>query len=389
MRPDVLSIVKLAIICNQHDIFDKSLQLLSEKWTTFYENPLLSVRDREGHPLIMTCEAFNREGNHKRLLQKENQNLKKDHSTKNESNFVYRYGLLTKYTKSGLQIKHTMKQLPDIRELINTPFHATTEKYMCEGLTPLQSYVSIHSTYQSWEFVLSMEVVRTLLELGADTDTVCPKDRKIQNEAIRITITLQAGQTLILHLCIINEDRYNKQEWKKILELLLYENVSLDMNKTVVGFGINHYKDQVLYASRMQASTTSEIVEMESGTYIMDAKLHESALYFAVPLLIEAGFDYTRADIEDAIVPSDKPDEALPGGIGSEGPFPLERNHVLEYLKQCLNGPRPLMCLCRTVLRKQFPRRQTHRYVSSVNIPNKVKDYLLLRPLLHRLPDDI
>ena len=393
---DVPSIVKLAVIYNQHDIFDKSLHLLSEELTNFNENPLLSVCDRECHPLIMTCEAFNWGCNHNRVLQKDSQNIKEDHSTKHKSNFVYLYGLLTQYTNSGLQIKHAMKQLPDIRELINTPFHGTTEKYMCEGLTPLQSYVSMHSTYQSPKFMLSMDVVRTLLELGADTDTVCTKDLKIQNEAIRSTITLQAGQTLILHLCIINEDPYNKQEWRKILELLLYENVSLDMNKTVVGFGLNHYKDQVLHASRMQASTTSEIVypnEMESGTYIMDAKLHESALYFAVPLLIEAGFDYTRADIEDAIhlpiVPSDESDEALPGGIGSEGPLPLERNQVLEYLKQCLNGPRPLMCLCRNVLRKKIPRREIHRYVSSVTIPKKVQDYLLLRPLLQTLPDDM
>ena len=357
---DVPSIVKLAVIYNQHDIFDKSLHLLSEEWTNFNENPLLSVCDREGHPLIMTREAFNWGCNHNRVLQKDSQNLKEDHSTKHKSNFVYLYGLLTQYTNSGLQIKHAMKQLPDIRELINTPFHGTTEKYMCEGLTPLQSYVSIHSSYQSPEFMLSMDVVRTLLELGADTDTVCTKDLKIQNEAIRSTIILQAGQTLILHLCIINEDRYNKQEWRKNLELLLYENVSLDMNKTVVGFGLNHYKDQVLYASRMQTRTTSEIVEMESGTYIMDVKLHESALDFTVPLLIEAGFDYTRADIEDAIhlpiVPSNESDdeqvETHRHGIGSGGPFPLEKILVLEYPEQCLNRPRPLACLCRNVLRK-------------------------------------
>ena len=397
---DVPSILKLAVMYNQRDMFDKSLQLLSQRWTSSYGNPLPIVRDRECDPLIMVCEAFNWEDNHKRVLQKESQNLKEDRSTKNKSIFVYLYGLLTQYISSGLQIKHAMEQLPDIRKLINAPFDVAYNKYkyVCEGLTPLQSYVSRDSSYNylSRHTMVSMEVVRTLLELGADTDTVFPLDLVVFNFSIAGPVTLPGGQSLILHLCIINED--DDQKWRHFLELLLYENVSMEMNKTVVGFGLKYYKDQILHNIRKRIGTTSKRnfkAGMLTRTYIMDAKLHESALDFAVPLLIEAGFDYSHADIKDAINlpidPSsdDEQVETQRHGIGSGGPFPLEKILVLEYLQKCLDGPRPLTCLCRTVLRKHFPRRQIHRYVSSVIMSKKVKDYLLLRPLLQRLPDDI
>ena len=51
---DVPPIVKLAVMYNQQYIFDKS----SEGWTSSDGNPLLTVRNVEGHPLIMVCEAF-------------------------------------------------------------------------------------------------------------------------------------------------------------------------------------------------------------------------------------------------------------------------------------------------------------------------------------------
>ena len=389
---DVPSIVKLAVMYNQQDIFDKSLQLLSEGWTSLGGNALLTVGNV--HSLIMVCEAFKWGNNHKLFSQKELKNLKE---AKTVSNFVYLYHLLTHYTSSGLQIKHAMKQLPNISVLINTPFDATPMKYLAwEGLTPLQSYIS-----RPGHLSMEIHVVQTLIELGADIDTVFPQDLVVYNKSVGNEVLLKGGQPLVLHLCIMNEkDTYNKQEWRKILELLLYENVSLDMNKTVVGFGLKHYKDQILYKLRMQVGTTNTMKKtekIESGIYIMDAELHESALDFAVPLLMEAGFDYARAYIEEAInlpiVPScDTEDELLEGqnrGIGSGGPLPLEKNHVLEYLGQCLSGPRPLMCLCRNVLRKHFPRRQIHRYVYSVKIPQTIKNYLLLKPLLPTLSDDI
>ena len=424
---DVPSIVKLAVMYNQRGIYDKSLHLLSEGRTSLDGNPLLSVRNADGHPLIMVCEAFNwgpnlkriiqkeiktlKEtcpinkdfnwgNNNKRLLQKKIETLKETCSIKNVSNFVYLYGLFTHYSSSGLQIKQALEQLPDICEFINTPFDANSMEYATsKGLTPLQAYISSYTCT-----MVSMEKVRTLIDLGADIDTVYPKDLTVFSTSIKRCVKLKERQSLTLHLCIMNEgDSINRLEWRKILELLLYENVSLDMNKTAVGFGLKHYKEQVLYESRMQGSTSctrrmnhSEEI-FEPGAYIMDAELHESALDFMVPLLIEAGFHYTRADIEDAmhfpIVPSNESKDEHYGvercGVGSGGCLPLEKKHVLEYLVQCLSGPRPLMCLCRNVLRKHFPRRQIHRYVSSGIIPKKVKDYLLLKPLLKTLPDDM
>ena len=95
---DVVSIVKLAVLYDQRGLFDKSLQLVLMEWLSVDRNPLLTVRNAGTHALIMVCEAFSRDDNHKRILQWERQNLKEDRSTKNATNFVYLYGLLTTYT---------------------------------------------------------------------------------------------------------------------------------------------------------------------------------------------------------------------------------------------------------------------------------------------------
>ena len=385
MLEDVPSITKLAVIYNQRDIFEKSLQLLSEGWDSLYGNPLLTVRNADGHPLITVCRAFKWKTFHKPLLQKEVQNLSKTHSTTKVSNFVYLYGLLTQYTSSVVYIKHAMEQLPNICEIINNPFDKTSKEYATrEGLTPLQSYVSSHTMNES--------VVRTLIELGADIDQVYPKDLKVYSRSLNDMISLPGGQSLILYVCLLNENDGFKREWRKVLELLLYENVSLGRNKSVVAFGLNLYKNQVL--SDMQVGSRSRIYqseETESGTYLMDATIHESALDFTVPLLIEAGFHYTCADIDEVLRLSNDSEEEREGSqrrlIGTRNAFQLD-NYVLAYLEKCVSEPRPLKLRCRDALRNHFPRRQIHRFVSSVALPQTIIDFLLLTPILQTLPDD-
>ena len=284
-----------------------------------------------------------------------------------------------------MYVKHAMEQLPNICEIINNPFDKTSKEYATrEGLTPLQSYVSIHT--------VSKSVVRTLIELGADIDQVYPKDLKVYSRSLNDKISLPGGQSLILYVCSLNENDGFKREWRKVLELLLYENVSLGMNKEVVAFGLKLYKKQVL--SDMQGGSRSRIYqseETESGTYLMDATIHESALDFTVPLLIEAGFHYTCADIDEVLRLSNDSEEEREGSkrrlIETRNAFQLD-NYVLAYFEKCVTQPRPLKLRCRDVLRNFFPRGQIHRFVSSVALPQTMIDFLLLTPILKTQPDD-
>ena len=384
MFKEVPIIVELAVIYSQSDIFEKSLQLLSEDRTTLDGNPLLTVCSANGQPLIRVCEAFKRQNFYKPLLQNEVQHFNRTHPTSNVSNFAYLYDLLTRFQFSGKYIKHAMELLPNIGEIINVPLDTTSLGYVTsEGLTPLQSYVFE-------ELEVEPSVVRILIELGADIDKEYPQDKLLSSCPKNVAI-LSEGQSLPLCVCILEENTRDKLEWRSILELLLYENVSIGTNKSVVALGLKHYKNQVYTYSR--TGSIDLAAEIEPGKYFIDATLHESALDFAVPLLIEAGFHYTCADIDKALRLSnilEKVRERLQRSVTeTERPHPLEKNCVLAYLERCMSEPRTLKLRCRDVLRTYFPGRQIHRFVSSEDIPKTIKDYLLLKPILQTLPDDI
>ena len=292
MFKEVPIIVELAVIYSQRDIFEKSLQLLTEGSTTLDGNPLLTVCSADGQPLIRVCEAFKRRNFYKPLLQKEVQHFNRIHPTSNVSNFAYLYGLLTRFQFSGKYIKHAMELLPNIGEIINVPLDTTSLGYeTSEGLTPLQSYVFE-------ELEVEPSAVRILLELGADINKEYPQDKLLSSCPKNVAI-LSEGQSLPLCVCILKENTRDKLEWRSILELLLYENASIGMNKSVVALGLKHYKKQISTYSR--AGRIDRAEEIEPGKYFIDATLHESALDFAVPLLIEAGFHYTCADIDKAL----------------------------------------------------------------------------------------
>lgn len=390
MFEDVSIIAELAVIYNQRDIFEKSLQLLSEGGTTY----LLTKWCEIGHPVTGACKAFKRQDFYKSLLQKAGKNFNKTFSTSNVSNFLYLYSLLKRFNFLIENIKHALEQLPDIGEIINVPFDITscrdaTSVGVYKGLTPIQSYVFGHGRFTSIE----PSVVRLLIELGADIDKEYPQE-ELLSSSLRHMATLCEGQSLPLCVCILEENTRSKLEGRSFLELLLYENVSISVNKSVVALGLKHYKNEVLTDNLDCSIGRVDISEdIEPGSYLMDTNLHESALDFAVPLLIEAGFHYTCAEIDEAL--------RLSNDLGEEkerlqqrvremrSPHPLEKNYVQAYLQRCVSEPRSLKLGCRDVLRTYFPRRQIHRFLSKVDIPRKIKDFLLLKPILQTLPDDI
>ena len=113
------------------------------------------------------------------------------------------------------------------------------------------------------------------------------------------------------------------------------------------------------------------------GEYTMDANVRflfggeNFALNFILPLFIECGFPLKRS-LLDNILQDEKVSEKL---------HPAET----EYLKKSLECPRSLLLCCRDSLRRHFKNRQIHQYVSISDVPNTLKDFVLLKTVLPTL----
>ena len=296
--------------------------------------------------------------------------------------------LLVKYELSRDQVRIAMEQIPDLQNIIN--------KWNKGGLTLLQSF--IYDTKS-----IEVAVVRTLIELGANID-----------------MPLENGQSLLT--IVLKKIHRHRQGFREVLELLLYENISPAKNGSEVHTAIQLYNmndaetqdTSDLFSILYMGMRISGGVRMpqsdhflERGTYMKDATLHNDVFASTLPLLIEAGFKYSSSALRELVKSFEDcsaPDNSLtfsaesselihvrraPRALCSHKELSINHEHVEEYLERCSSEPRPLMLRCRDVLRTRFPGRQIHRYVSVMDIPERISDFLLLKSILRRLPLDI
>ena len=143
----------------------------------------------------------------------------------------------------------------------------------------------------------------------------------------------------------------------RTLELLIYENSSLRLNKSVVASAI---QNEIILKSYQDYHRNNE--------FSLYHDWMQDPLFFPAALLIECGFPVTRDVLLMAL------DYDL---------HPAE----LDYLRACLDGPRRLTHMCRDVIRMSFKGRSLHTFIETSKIPSKVKDFILIRWLLdHRMP---
>ena len=380
----VRTIAELAVIYNVRDIFNKSIQLLCDASLCPQE---WSRRDMKS--LFEICRVFQRNDFQQLFSANERQNL----CTKSISEtqlFDSLYRLLKKYTLSGNHIESVMKQIQGIQRIVNAPLGDNIG-----DLTPLQ--ISI-------ENLAHVSVVRTLVDLGADIDQMIHPKFNFDPTS-RCT-----GKTILMYILskdteiVMQTSGIFFYSFRGLLELLLYENVSLALNDSAVSLCLRRYRYRILdsnspFARQSVLGSDSDIIikeecpdrERYNGIHIMDSCVRESALFYTVPLLIEVGFKYTLADIEAVLFTEKeliKAKDELKQRV-EETNFPhcivriAPNAYVSEYLKQCLSTPRSLKLRCRDVLRSHYPRRQIHRLVSCVDIPVMIQDFLLLKPILN------
>ena len=410
---DVTSIGELAVIYNQSDLFVKSVYAFSE---TFRRSPGIQYTALEIHnTLVQVCVAFQRLEFQQYIdlhpvrsgstftadvfIVIKNKKIKMSDTSKLEC--LLR--LMANYKLSRDRVKTAMEQIPDLPNTINAQNK--------DGLTLLQSYICGTST-------VDMSVVRTLIDLGANIDIPLARTPHTYSS---LSMKNSDGQSLLAY--ILNNRLKYKTAFEEVVELFLYENISLAKNSSTVSIAVKVYKKEQepdhmlrygqmrhIAAARYEYDFYSSDEDMpqtyhsiQSGTYIMDATLRENIFNSVIPLLIEAGFKYDLSDIEDTIdlfkdlTSTNKSlsssEESIENSLVSMPHVKRKlcnpEDHAIVYLQRCLSEPRSLMLRCRDVLRNHFPRRQIHRYVSVMDIPNRIRDFLLLKPILQRLPLDI
>lgn len=197
--------------------------------------------------------------------------------------------------------------------------------------------------------ILSNNEVKFLLENGADVDSM--------------TV---AGNTPLL--CLLSKRNYipDVNKVRVTTELLLSENPSVSLNKSAVELAID-------FDEYLEKTTLRHIRDhIRDGELLLDNKKHSllgmeydvncSLTYFG-PLLIESEFPVTKTVLYKAL----------------EKSLPSAEN---EYFHLCLSSPRSLKLSCRDVIRNYFERRKLHSFVENTDIPNQVKDFILLKDIL-------
>ena len=230
-----------------------------------------------------------------------------------------------------------LKSVPNVSEYVNQP----DDKGNC---------LHAFNHFMVYEHRRRTTFLKHFLDLGAS-----------------VNVINKAGMTPLVHLMNIKAHRKYPHP-REAEELYIYQNPDTDVHTSVFSCAVK--SDQIFLKYKHDSIAGGFMVCWD---YLMDGKLHgmaghdedDFALNFMVPFLIEAGFEVSESEqmeIESAM-------DTL---------HPYEQ----EYLKHWLNNPRPLKQRCRDVLRRHFNGLEIHRYVKTVNIPQTVKDFILLKPLL-------
>ena len=184
--------------------------------------------------------------------------------------------------------------------------------------------------------------VKLILEMGADVD-----------------ILDSDGRTPLIYLLSKYHDASNFNKLRATIELILFENPSIELNKAVIKLAI---------AQDASLEKMKSYPRALPGEYKMDGKLRlrmscdeitSPFLNFLGPLFIECGFPVCR--------------RTLPGAF----------NEVLDveeynFIHNVLNTPRSLILQSRDALRNHFKGRKIHSYIQSLEMPKKLKEFILL-----------
>ena len=288
--------------------------------------------------------------------------------------------LIIDHPYSKDDIKDALKTLPNLSKAIKATvdvFLRSPRRRLRGGLftsMPLRSISQPVSrqgpSTEDNQLTTDIEILRTLLEIGADTEHQEPNGIAMLHALLRRKLTSW---------------QYTEIQYRQILELFLYANPLVDNNINVVDIGLkvdlktvnDTDGHQGLTFRQRLAQLSSRTIDkgaVTPWTYVMDAKEHfffsenpsTECFNFTGPLLLECGFPISNLKLQRTLNKPHHPE-------------------VKIYLQQCYDIPRPLKHCCRDVLRKYWKGRQIHEFVNRSHIPGSIKDFILLKTVLHTL----
>ena len=158
--------------------------------------------------------------------------------------------------------------------------------------------------------------------------------------------------------------------FRSCLAVYLYQNPDINLHKSAVELGIQ--ADERFYSHMPYISS------IHPGTYLIDGKQHgtfghdDFVLNATAPFLMECGFPVS--------------DNALEMVESGKISLPMEE---YDYIQNYAANARSLKVLSRDTPRKHFVGQMTHMFVNSVAMPVRIKDFILLKPLLRILPEEL
>ena len=169
---------------------------------------------------------------------------------------------------------------------------------------------------------------------------------------------------------------------RQIAEILIYENPDISKEWRAILFGMEKDIEMNGCGNRIHRTCSypdNFIPDMNEG-FLMDGQHHgmfgnddqdSFPFNFFVPLLIEAGFPLSiaaRRALESKCTDL----------------HPSEAAYIVDYL----GGIRPLILCCRDTIRRHYKGRQIHAFVKKLDMPEKIRDFILVKTLLKCTPDD-
>ena len=157
-------------------------------------------------------------------------------------------------------------------------------------------------------------------------------------------------------------------KFRRCLEMYFNQNPDVTLNRTALELALEI--DQMIYDKE-------PIQDKWVGTYIVDGRPHglfghdvQLALNMTVPLLIESGFPV--------------PDSLLDTIVAKKDAIPTEE---YEYILATRGHIRSLDVVVRDFMRSHYKGRQIHTFVDTAYLPQILKDFILLKPLLRMIPE--
>ena len=256
------------------------------------------------------------------------------------------YGI---FQQSMMSVEDRVVMLANLLENVYTEFKdeiITALTHVLTVETDLSSNYPQEAVKRQLE--LPRHTLQVLLRIGADVNN-----------------TDTHGDTPLAQLLNINHYiMYKSMKYREAMEFIIYENPDLELHTSAVSLGLKQDECgiQQLFISANLLSIHYQTDTKKRGLFGYD-DINNFALNFAGPFLMECGFPVMRHEIIEYLSKQLHPAEHL-------------------YLQTFLDTPRPLTMICRMTLRQHFKGWKIHKFVETLNCPQKIKEFILMKHLL-------